>query len=86
MDLNSYRDETKEFLIRIGAINEGIDKKIELFEEEFDELKTNINNRDIATHQIYDLLFILFEIASEYDIDLDLEWEKGRKWKKEKYI
>ncbi len=36
MDLNSYRDETKEFLIRIGAINEGIDKKIELFEEEFE--------------------------------------------------
>lgn len=85
MGLNSYKDEAKEFLIRIGAKNEGIDKKIELFEEEFDELKTHISNRVIATHKIYDLLFILFEIASEYDSDLDLEWEKGRERKSRKY-
>lgn len=33
---------------------------------------------DKLRHQIYDMLFILFEIVADNKIDLDAEWDKGR--------
>lgn len=41
---------------------------------------------DKLRHQIYDMLFILFEIAADNKFDLDAEWDKGRQRKKEKYL
>lgn len=88
MSLNGYRDEAEDFLKKIGAKNDGSDTKVKvnMLEEEFNILKEVIDNPDKLKHQIYDMLFILFEIASDHKFDLDNEWNKGRKRKEEKYI
>lgn len=86
ISLNGYRDEAEDFLKKIGAKNDGSDTKVNMLEEEFNILKEVIDNPDKLKHQIYDMLFILFEIASDYKFDLDNEWNKGRKRKEEKYI
>lgn len=86
MSLNSYRDEAEDFLKKIGAKNDGSDTKVAMLEEEFNILKEVKDNPDKLKHQIYDMLFILFEIASDHKFDLDNEWNKGRKHKEEKYI
>ena len=88
MSLNNYRDEAGDFLNKIGAKNDGsnTNEKISMLEEEFNILKEVTNNPDKLKHQIYDMLFILFEIASDYKFDIDNEWDKGRKHKQEKYI
>jgi len=84
--LNNYRDETGIFLEKIGAENEGVEAKVKMLEEEFNILKASIGNEDKLRHKIYDMLFLLFEIASEYNVDLDLEWNTGREHKQNKYI
>ena len=57
-----------------------------MLDEEVALLKSSIGDRENLCHQIYDVLFILFELAGRYDCDLDLEWEKGRCKKQEKYL
>lgn len=88
MSLNDYRDEAGVFLKKIGARNDESDTeaKVKMLEEEFNILKEVVENQDRLKHQIYDMLFILFEIASDHKFDLDSEWNKGRKRKEEKYI
>lgn len=88
MSLNDYRDEAGVFLRKIGARNDesDTDVKINMLEEEFNILKEVANNPDRLKHQIYDMLFILFEIASDHKFDLDNEWNKGKRHKEEKYI
>lgn len=86
MSLNNYRDEAEEFLKGIGAGNQGTDMKINMLQEEFSILKEVKSSPDKLRHQIYDMLFILFEMAADYEFDLDEEWSKGRKRKKEKYL
>lgn len=86
MSLNNYRDEAEEFLKGIGEENQGTDMKINMLQEEFSILKEVKSNPDKLRHQIYDMLFILFEMAADYEFDLDEEWSKGRKSKKEKYL
>lgn len=86
LSLNDYKDEAKRFIEKINANDDSITKLISMLETEFDILKrTAVEDEDKLRHQIYDMLFLLFEIASKYDMDLDKEWEKGRKKKKEKY-
>lgn len=86
MSLNNYRDETGEFMRQIGALDGGIEHKIEMLDEEFNLLKESINNPDRLRHQIYDMLFILFEIAFDKRFDIEYEWNKGREKKQKKYI
>jgi len=88
MSLNNYRDEAGDFLKKISATDDGSNtkEKVQWLEEEFNILKEVIDSPDKLRHQIYDMLFILFEIASDYKFDLDNEWNKGRKRKEEKYI
>jgi hypothetical protein len=85
MTLNQYRDEAGDFLKRIGAANEGMNKKIEWLEEEFNGLKAAKDEPARLSHQIYDMLFLLFEIAAVSNSDLDGEWAEGM-IRKEKYI
>ena len=86
MGLNLYKEEAKVFLESIDAVNESPLKKITFLEEEFNLLKKylEIDNTDKIRHQIYDMLFILFEIAADFDFDLDTEWEIGKE-KKSQY-
>ena len=86
MGLNELRDEAREFLVGIGQSERKASKIISMIDEEVALLKSSINNREKLCHQIYDVLFLLFELAGRYDCDLDSEWEKGRKKKQEKYL
>ena len=83
--MNDYRDEAGAFLRAIGAQGETTEELIGMLTGEFELLK-NANEPDGLRHQIYDMLFILFEIASQHEFDLDGEWETGRERKLRKYI
>jgi len=86
MDLNGCRDEAGRFLEAIHASGEPVEKKIAMLEEEFRILKENAHNDAAVKHQTYDMLFLLFEIAAQYEIDLDAEWVAGMRRKKSKYM
>ena len=88
MSLNSYKIEARDFLEKMNALNQGTEKKVKWLEEEFQLLKDSIelNDESKIRHQIYDMLFLLFEISADYDFDLDDEWDIGRVRKKQKYF
>lgn len=86
MSLNTYRDETGHFLEAIHASDEPVETKIRMLQQELDLLKNSAHDARVVTHQVYDLLFLLFEIASQCDIDLDSEWLAGQSRKVKKYL
>lgn len=88
MPLNTYRDEVKAFLAAMGAQGGGDEQKLAWLEEEFALLREASAAGDDARmrHQIYDMLFLLFELAAEHDFDLDEEWRSGAARKREKYL
>ena len=57
-----------------------------MLQDELDILKANLCDEKIISHQVYDLLFLLFEIAFQYNVDLDSEWLAGRSRKQKKYL
>ena len=65
MSLNSYRDEAGEFMAAIGAGEEHVSKILGWLDEELAELKDATVKADLPqlSHQIYDVLFLLFELA-----------------------
>ena len=73
---------------QINALNQGSKQKIKWLEAEFQLLKDSIkaNDKSKIGHQVYDMLFLLFEISTDYDLDLDSEWNIGREKKQKKYI
>lgn len=85
--LNSYKNEARVFLEKINALNEDTEQKVKWLEEEFLLLKNAVikNEQENIKHQIYDMLFLLFEISADFDFDLDEEWNKGREKKALKY-
>lgn len=86
MGLNQYRDEAKRFMEEINAQDENISILFSMFGEEFSILKeTSLDSMEEFNHQVYDMLFILFEIAAKFELDLDAEWGKGKKHKEKKY-
>ncbi len=87
MQLNDYRDEVKEFLIKIDSLGKNQEQKLDWLEKEFELLKSAVKNHDnkAVSHQIYDMMYLLFEIAADNNSDLDSEWSNGNK-KKVKYI
>jgi hypothetical protein len=86
MSLNTYRDEAGQFLDAIHASAEPIEKKVLLLQHELDILKANLHDAKTISHQVYDLLFLLFEIASVYNANLDVEWLAGQSRKQKKYL
>lgn len=88
MSLNQYRNEVREFLVKMGSLNGDNNEKLAWLSEEFELLKKAINTseRDKIQHEIYDMLYLLLEIAADNDFDLDKQWEAGTKRKKEKYL
>ena len=87
MSLNDYRDEVENFLIRIDNLGKSTDQKINWLDKEFSLLKAAIENSDKVSisHQIYDMMYLLFEISADYQCDLNKEWQIGN-IKKEKYL
>ena len=88
MSLNLYRTEARDFLEKMNALNEGAEQKLKWLEDEFQLLKdaVKLDEADKVRHQIYDMLFLLFQISAEYNFDLDDEWNIGRERKKQKYL
>ena len=88
MVLNDYRDEAAEFPKAIGADKQHVSRILGWLDEELAELKdaTDRDDRRKLCHQIYDMLFLLFELAARFDMDLDAEWATGRERKREKYL
>jgi hypothetical protein len=86
MGLNDFRNEAGEFLTRIGAADQPISKMLQMLDGEIKLLRNSIDEPEMFRHQLYDVLFILFSIASIRGMNLDIEWEKGRHKKKEKYL
>jgi hypothetical protein len=85
MSLNDYRDEVDAFLKKVSKNPEDIIKITGMLDEEIILLKESLDNNDKLSHQVYDAIFLLFEIAATKGLDLDSEWLKGRKRKRIKY-
>ncbi|MPM54012.1 hypothetical protein SDC9_100784 [bioreactor metagenome] len=85
MSLNFYIDEVREFMDKAGFSSEVEADIFKMLDEEFALLKSSYGNEEKMQHQIYDMLFLLFEIAAKHNMDLDSEWIKGRD-KKKKYL
>ena len=75
MCLNDYRDEVKEFLVKINSFGVNQEQKLMWIEKEFKLLKSAVKNSDnkAISHQIYDMMYLLFEIAADNNSDLDSE-------------
>lgn len=88
MTLNNYTKEARHFLEKMNTLNENIELKLKWLDEEFRLLKDAVDkeDKDKIQHQIYDMLFILFEISADFDLNLESEWKFGRKRKQEKYL
>lgn len=85
MTLNNYRNEVEHFLNNLGEKALKPSEIIAAFEKEFSLLKNNLDNKAVANHQLYDLLFLILELAAYNQTDLDEEWARGRE-KKKKYL
>ncbi len=85
MGLNVYRDEVAGFLDRIAAREEPVSRIVGMLDEEITLLKESLDDRERLNHQLYDVLFLLFEIAAIYNLDMDSEWTQGRERKQAKY-
>ena len=88
MTLNNYRNEAGEFMAEIGAGDEHVSKILGWLDEEIASVNSVAAGEDLPKlrHQIYDVLFQLFELAAKYDLDLDTEWTTGWERKRKKYL
>lgn len=87
MCLNDYRDEVKEFLVKVNSLGKNQEQKLVWLEKELVLLKSAVMDSDYKaiSHQIYDMMYLLFEIAADNNSDLDSEWINGGN-KKDKYV
>jgi len=86
MELNDVRDEVAKFLEQMAAKSETVSQIMKMLDEEIALLKESLDDRERLNHQLYDVLFLLFEIAAICNLDLDSEWIKGRERKRIKYL
>lgn len=90
MDLNDYRDEAGDFLRQLGASKQEVTTLVKHMKEDFAQLMDFFNGRIFDTvemgHKTYDVIFLLMDLASRFDTDLNEEWKLGRQRKKKKYL
>jgi hypothetical protein len=86
MGLNEPRDEAGAFMNAVGASSTDDGEIVRQLHDEFAELKRALSGGASLSHQVYDVLFLLFELAALHDLDLDAEWESGRERKRLKYL
>ena len=78
MGLNAYRDEAGDFLKALGDFDRPASDILDMVEHEMALLKKAIGDAPRFRHQIYDVLFVLFELGAIGDLDLDEEWNRCR--------
>jgi hypothetical protein len=85
--LNDYRDEAGRFLTAIGEGRGNEAKILAWLNEETALLQEAAagGGSPKLRHQIYDVMFLLLELAARFDLDLDAEWAAGRQRKQAKY-
>jgi len=86
MGLNDYRNEAGEFLRAIGARQEDVENIFHMLDGEAAALRRAVGDRPKLQHQVYDVLFLLFELADRFDLDLDAEWTRGRERKRRQHL
>jgi len=84
--LNDYRDEVNEFLRQVTDEPEPLSQIVNMLDQEMALLKASFDNRERLSHQLYDVLFLLFEVAAVHNLNLDSEWTEGRERKRTKYL
>ncbi len=82
MYLNKLRNQVGKFLDKINKKKLTEDDIIKHIEKELKILQRAKHDRRKYKHQIYDILYLLLELAAINLFDLDEEWEKGEKKKK----
>lgn len=85
MNLNEYRNEAAQFLQMIGATDEPVEEILGWLDEELPRLRQSLHDRPELAHRVYDMMFLLFELAARNDLDLDEQWSQGRQRKLAKY-
>ena len=78
MGLNTYRDEAGDFLKALGDSDRSASDILDMVEHEMALLKKAIGDAPKFRHQIYDVLFLLFELGAIAGFDLDEEWNRCR--------
>ena len=86
MGLNDIRDEVAEFLAEMAADSRQVPRIMNMLDQEIGLLKVSLDDRERLSHQLYDVLFLLFELAAACGTDLDSEWTQGRERKRLKYL
>ena len=86
MGLNAYRDEPGEFVAALGTSAASEETVLQWLDEEVAELKASRGDAPRLCHQIYDVLFLLFSLAAQHDLDLEAEWEGVGRQKLAKYL
>ncbi len=85
--LNTLRDEAGHFVQELGnSAYTDAEAILCEFDNEVAALRSCLATPSALQHQIYDALFLLFELAARYDLDLDAEWTKGRERKRVRYL
>lgn len=86
MVLNDCRNEAEGFLKAIGAEARPPGEILAMLDEEMALLRASVGDDPRLRHQVYDVLFLLFELAARLELDLDAEWDAGRRRKRDKYL
>ena len=86
MGLNDFRDEVSGFLRQVTNTTEPVSQIMDMLDREIALLKESLNDGEHLSHQLYDVLFLLFEVAATCNLDLDSEWTQGRERKRTKYL
>tara|TARA_Y100000310_G_scaffold318144_1_gene371851 strand:- start:497 stop:757 length:261 start_codon:yes stop_codon:yes gene_type:complete len=84
MELRELKDKVKEFDKKAGFDKTDFSKLMKMFEEEFNILKLNSDNKKVVNHQLTDLLILIMQVAHRYDTDFEKEitnwFEKSKKY------
>jgi hypothetical protein len=85
MGLNEFTAEARAFMENIGA-QESADEILYMIQKGSKLLERVRDDPDALRHQLYDLMFLLFELAAKCDFDMDAEWSRGRDKKAIRYL
>jgi len=85
MYLNILRDQVADFLNKLKEDKFTEDDIFNEIDNKLLIIRKSRDNDDEYRHQIYDILYLLLELAAKHNYDLDDEWQKGQ-IRKQKYL
>lgn len=85
MSLNSLRDQVADFLNKLKEDKFTEDDILNEIDNKLSMIRNSHDNDSEYHHQIYDILYLLLELAAKHKFDLDDEWQKGQ-IRKQKYL